>query len=452
MPSSQIGRTKQPAQTLPHSLEAEKALLGSVLLDNEALDVASEIVSKEDFYQVPNRILWETFTELRNSGTAIDAVIVFDYLRTRGLVEKAGGSAYLPALTDGVPIGTSASVTEYAKIVKDKASLRNLILAAESVIHRCIEGIDTASDIASYAQEQVGEIAAGKVLAGFMGATEIVKNRMADAESLFAPPKEHGLGTGFIELDRIMGGLHPGELTVIGARPSSGKTSLALCMAANAAIRNRVPVGVASLEMASIALLQRMICSEAKVDSHRMRGGFTTREDMGRMAKAFGAICSAPIEIDDAPSTLPVLRSKARRLKRDKGIKILFLDYLQICPSGRRFDKRVDEVGYISKALKEIAKELNIAVVALSQLSRRQDRSNRAPDLEDLRESGSIEADSDNVLLLHPEREKNDELAGSGGRTVRVLIRKQRNGPIGELPLAFLRPYTRFDNMVSRID
>jgi replicative DNA helicase len=431
----------------PHNLEAERAVLGSVLLDNGALNTLLESVGKDDFFSPSHRLILEQMLRLSENNRTIDLVTLSEELSKEGKLEKVGGAPYIASLTDGVPVGSTASVTEYARIVKEKSTIRRLIDASNNVISRCLEGTDDPETLLAIAHEQLAEISGERKRAGFLSPNEIIKTRLSSVDALFSPPSESSsILTGFTDYDAITQGLHPGEMVVIAARPSLGKTALALNIAAHVSIQQGRFTAIASLEMTSQSILQRLLCSEARVNSHRLRMGFLSREDMARMAKALSSIMSAKLVIDDSAAVTPrQLRNRVRALKQAHPLELLIVDYLQLMGSDTRMESRVAEVGHFSSALKNIAKDFNICVLALSQLSRASEvKGRRAPQLSDLRDSGGIEQDADNVTFIHSVRNQ-----ATGTEDTRLIIGKQRNGPTGIVPVVFLKPYVRFENACS---
>ena len=450
MPTSAVSE-----RAFPHNLEAERAVLGSVLLDNGALNVALETLSKDDFFSDAHRVTFEKMLEISEKSRTIDLVTLSEELSKEGLLEKVGGAGYLAALTDGVPVGSTASVAEYSRIVREKALVRRLINASNNVISRCLEATDDPETLIDLAQSQVFEIAEQKVKSGFLGVRDIVKASFGTIDVLFdRGQRVTGVETGFVDLDNLTSGLQPGELIIVASRPSLGKTALALNIAAYAAIEKRKRVGLFSLEMSKESLVIRLVCSEARIDSHKLRTGFLGRgEWTNKMMPALGRLAEAPFFIDDTPAlSVMQVRTKARRLKAEKGLDLLIVDYLQLVTGHGRFENRTQEVSFISRSLKSIAKELNVPVLALSQLSRAPEmQPGRRPQLWHLRESGSIEQDADVVMFIVREDEKRGEgeeaRADEPGIKVELRIEKQRNGPTGRVPLVFLRPYVRFENI-----
>jgi replicative DNA helicase len=441
-------------RTVPHNLEAERALLGSILLDNSALNSALETLSTDDFFSAAHRVTFEKMTEISEKNRTIDLVTLSEELAKDGLIEKSGGAAYLAALTDGVPLGTTAGVAEYCRIVKEKSTIRRLINASNTVLARCLEGTDDPETLIDLAQSQVFEIAEQRVVSGFANIREIIKTSFGKIDVLFdRGQRVTGVETGFVDLDDMTSGLQAGELIVVAARPSLGKTALALNIAAHAAIEKRKMVGIFSLEMSKESLVIRLLCSEARIDSHKLRTGFSSREDWGRMTTALGRLSEAPLFIEDTPAlSIMQIRAKARRMKAEKGLDLLIVDYLQLVSGQGRFENRTQEVSYISRGLKSIAKELKVPVLALSQLSRApEQRPGQRPQLSDLRESGSIEQDADVVIFIFREKraaegEDGEEESAHTGSETHLIIGKQRNGPTGDVPIVFLRPYAKFEN------
>lgn len=438
---------------VPQSLDAERAVLGSILLDNGALNVVLEFIGKDDFFSDSHRVILDKMLGLSEKSRAIDLVTLAEELSKDGLLEKSGGAAYLASLTDGVPAGSTAAVTEYARIVKEKSVVRRLINASNNVIARCMEGSDDPETLIDLAQSQVFEIAEAKVQSGFFGVKDIVKTSFGNIDVLFDRGQSvTGVATGFKELDEMTSGLQPGELIVVAARPSLGKTALALNIAAHAAAELQKVVGFFSLEMSKESLLIRLLCAEARIDSHKLRTGFLSKDEWNKIPRALGRLAEAPLFIEDTPAlSIMQIRAKARRLKAERGLDLLVVDYLQLVTGHTRFENRTQEVSFISRGLKSIAKELHVPLVALSQLSRApEQRPGQKPQLSDLRESGSIEQDADVVVFIFRERASADQSEGEDNRQgvpVRLIIGKQRNGPTGDIPILFQKLFARFENL-----
>ena len=438
-------------KAFPHSLEAERALLGSILLDNGALNQALEFIDKNDFFSDGHRTIFEKMLVLSDKSRTIDLVTLSEDLSREGLLEKVGGAGYLAVLTDGIPIGVSASIEEYSRIIKEKSLVRRLINASNNVITRCFEGVDDVESLIDHAQGEILEIGADRVQSGFMNVREIVKSSFEDIDTLLSHGQTaKGIYTGFIDLDNMTSGLQPGELVILAARPSLGKTALALNIASHAAIEDSKRVGIFSLEMSKESLVIRLLCSEAEVNSHDFRTGFLDHQrDWPKIKKALSRISVAPLYIEDTPAlSIMQIRAKARRLKAEKGLDLMVVDYLQLITGGfGRYENRTQEVSYISRGLKSIAKELNVPVLALSQLSRAPEQRGGRPLLSDLRESGSIEQDADVVIFIHREKQQVQEgEEPEPNPEVRLVIGKQRNGPTGDVPVVFLKRYIKFKN------
>ena len=442
---------------IPQSPDAERALLGSILLDNTALNYATEVLIPDDFFSTAHRYVFEKMIALSEMGRVIDVVTLSEEMKKTGLLDKVGGASYLSGLTDGAPIGTMSAVEEYCRIIKDKSTVRQLLNASDNVIARCLSGREDSEKLIDLAQGQIFEIAQRGVPSGFSTVREIVKTSFGKIDVLFdRGQRVTGIETGLEDLDNMTSGLQTGELIVIAARPSLGKTALALNIAAHAAIQHRKMVGMFSLEMSKESLVVRLLCSEARIDSHKLRTGFSSREDWNRMTPALGRLSDAPLYIDDSPAlSIMQIRAKARRMKAERGLDLLIVDYLQLITVHEQFKTRNDEVAYVSRNLKSIAKELKVPVLALSQLSRApESRPGQRPQLSDLRESGNIEQDADVVIFIFREKraaergQEGAEEPAQGGSETRLIIGKQRNGPTGDVPVVFLKPFARFENKV----
>jgi replicative DNA helicase len=436
-------------KTLPHNLEAERALLGSILLDNNALNIALEVVKSSDFYSEAHRTTFSKMIDLSEKSRPAELVTLAEELEKEGLLEKAGGRAYLASLVDGVPIPSQPSTAAYAQIVREKAVVRGLINASQNIMTRCFEGTDDPETLLDLAQSQIFEIAEKDIQSGFYRVQDFAGPLLEKISERRQGATLTGIGTGFEVLDSMTSGFQSGELIIIAARPSLGKTALALNIAAHAAAEQKRVAAIFSLEMSKESLLLRLLCSEGRVDSHRLRTGFASREDWVKMTRALSRLADASLLIDDTPAlSVMQIRAKARRLKAERGLDIVIVDYLQLVTGHGRFENRNQEVSYISRGLKGIAKELDVPVVALSQLSRAPEAGKgRDPQLSDLRDSGSIEQDADMVIFIN--RISGDDGAEGSGVTD-LTIGKQRNGPTGPFRLVFLKPYTRFENYAAR--
>ncbi len=385
---------------LPQNLEAERSILGAILLDNHALNAAIENLKPEDFFLEQHRRVFNQMIALGENQQAIDLVTLTESLHRVGELESSGGAPYLAALADGMP--RVSNVEHYARIVREKALLRNLIHATHNIQQRALEGEDGADTILDNAESSIFALAEDRVKAGLIPVKDIVRDNFERLEKIFREGKSiTGVSTGYAELDKLLSGLQPSELLILAARPSQGKTALALNFAENISIRAGSPVAFFSLEMSKESLLQRLLASVAQIDAHKFRSGHLSREDWRRMTEALGTISNAPLWIDDAGSTSVLeIGAKARRLKREKGLSLVVVDYLQLITGRGRFGNRQEEVSSISRALKGLAKELQIPVLVLSQLTRAPEREERGPQLSDLRESGAIEQDADVVMFI----------------------------------------------------
>jgi replicative DNA helicase len=439
-------------RTLPHNLEAEKCVLGAVLINNHAFNQAAEVIDADDFYRHAHRRIFETMVGLTDRSEPVDLVTLKDALTKSGELDEVGGPAYIASLTDGVP--RTANVEYYARIVKEKSTLRRLIQASSDVLGRAYDADEDADVLLDEAERSIFQIAEHRMRSGFVSLASLVDSGYQLIDQL----QQHrglvtGVPTGFTELDEMTSGFQKSDLIIVAARPSMGKTSFILNIALNCAVDAGKSVGIFSLEMSKDQLFMRMLTSEARVDAHRFRGGYLGDQDYERLVGAFGRLHDAKVFIDDTPSAgILEMRAKARRLKLEHGLDLIVIDYLQLMQGRGRFDNRQQELAAISRSLKILAKELEVPIVALSQLSRASEsRSNHRPQLSDLRESGALEQDADVVLFIYREEmytnegEPNPESEG----VAEIIIGKQRNGPIGDVRLAFLKQYTRFENLAA---
>ncbi|MFZ3201077.1 MAG: replicative DNA helicase [Candidatus Acidiferrales bacterium] len=432
---------------LPQNLEAERSILGAVLLDNHALNTAVEKLHTDDFFLPQHRRIFERMIHLGEKQQAIDTVTLMEDLTRSGELEAAGGLAYISTLADGLPRVTN--VEHYARIVKEKSVLRSLIYSASAIQEQALEAADDADVILDRAESKIFQLAEDRVRAGLMGVKDLVRENYERLERIFSEGRRiTGLATGYPGLDNETAGLQPSELIILAARPSMGKTALALNIAENVALRSRQPVAIFSLEMSKESLLLRLLASEARVDAHKFRTGHMNREDWGKITGALSNLGEAPIWIDDsASSTVLEMGAKARRLKRDRGLSLMIVDYLQlVVPSNSgRGTNRQEEVSSMSRALKGLAKELKVPVVVLSQLTRAPEREERRPQLADLRESGAIEQDADVVIFINRPNFYKTDLPEEDRAKAEIIIAKQRNGPTGNLNFVFLSRHTRFE-------
>src|SRR5579863_3971604 len=432
---------------LPHNLEAERSILGAVLLDNHSLNAAVEKLRSEDFFLPQHRQIFERMVQLGEKQQAIDTVTLMEDLGRRGELEAAGGVAYLSQLADGLPRATN--VEHYARIVKEKAILRSLAFSAAAIQEQALAAGDDADVILDRAESAIFQLAEDRVKAGLIGVKELVRENYERLERIFSEGRRiTGLATGYAGLDNETAGLQPSELVILAARPSMGKTALALNIAENVALRQREPVAIFSLEMSKESLLLRLLASQARVDAHKFRTGHMNKDDWSKVTGSLARLGDAPIWIDDsASSTVLEMGAKARRLKRDRGLSLMIVDYLQLIvpTTNRRSSNRQEEVSGISRALKGLAKELKIPVVVLSQLTRAPEREDRKPQLSDLRESGAIEQDADVVLFINRPNFYKTDLPDEDRAKAELIIAKQRNGPTGNLNFVFLARHTRFE-------
>ena len=430
---------------LPQNLEAERSILGAILLDNHALNAAIENLKPEDFFLEQHRRVFNQMIALGENQQAIDLVTLTESLHRVGELESSGGAPYLAALADGMP--RVSNVEHYARIVREKALLRNLIHATHNIQQRALEGEDGADTILDNAESSIFALAEDRVKAGLIPVKDIVRDNFERLEKIFREGKSiTGVSTGYTELDKLLSGLQPSELLILAARPSQGKTALALNFAENISIRAGSPVAFFSLEMSKESLLQRLVASVAQIDAHKFRSGHLSREDWRRMTEALGTISNAPLWIDDAGSTSVLeIGAKARRLKREKGLSLVVVDYLQLITGRGRFGNRQEEVSSISRALKGLAKELQIPVLVLSQLTRAPEREERGPQLSDLRESGAIEQDADVVMFIYRQHWSKMDASPEERDQAEIQVAKQRNGPTDKVRFVFRSRLTRFE-------
>src|SRR5271166_2080805 len=441
---------------LPVSMEAERSILGAILLDNSLYDQAAEHLTADDFSLDAHRRVYSRMRDLQETGRPVDMITLVEELDRRKEVEAIGGVAYLSSLIDGVP--DRPSIEHYVRIVRNKALLRGLINAAQNAIAEAIEHSDEAEEVLGRAEQAIFQLSENRIGQGFMDIPAIVKGSFGSLEELYKRGQEiTGLATRYKLLDQMTSGFQPSDLIIIAARPSMGKTAFALNIAENAAVIDGKVVGVFSLEMSKEALLMRMLASRSRVDSHRLRAGFLSKDDRHKLTRGMEELMHARLFIDDSPGiSVSEMRAKARRLKQTEGLDLLIVDYLQLMSAvpigGKRFENRTQEVSAISRGLKALAKELRVPVVALSQLSRapenRSGGDKGKPRLSDLRESGSIEQDADVVAFIYRQEvyDRDDpELEGKA----KIMVAKQRNGPTGDIELAFLKEFTRFDDLAK---
>jgi replicative DNA helicase len=432
----------------PQNLEAEQSVLGSVLLENTAINRVMEVLSADDFYHEAHRKIFNVLVQLTEKNDPVDLITLSNALKGKNLLDSVGGTAYLASLVDNVP--SAANAANYAKIVKEKAILRGLISSATEIIDHCYEANTDVDTILDTAEHRIFEISENKVRQDFSHMRDIVKDSFRSIEGLYASKEPlTGIPTGFEKIDDLTAGLQKSELIIIAGRPSMGKTAFALNIALNAAMIAQVPSAIFSLEMSKEQLAFRLLSSKARVDSQRLRKGFLGETDWPKLTTAAGVLSEAPLYIDDTPAiTVLEMKAKSRRLKAERGLGLIVVDYIQLMSSSYRHDSREQEISVISRSLKALAKELRVPVVALSQLNRQvESRTNRRPQMADLRESGAIEQDADVIAFIYRDEvyNKSDDNPDKG--IAEIIIAKQRNGPTDTVRLAFVDKYTSFENL-----
>ncbi len=435
-------------RTLPHNLEAERSVLGAILVHNDAFNTAAQVIDGRDFYRDAHRRIFDRMVALSERGEAIDFITLKEELSRGGDLEEVGGPAYVASLVDGVPRATN--VEYYARIVKEKATLRNLIYAANKILTNAYEADQESDLILDEAESSIFAVADDRLKAGFVPMRELVNESFPKIEQLF----EHkrlvtGVPTGFVDLDEMTRGLQAGDLVIIAARPSMGKTSLVLNIAQHVAVQAEHTVGFFSLEMSKESLFIRLLTAEAQIDSHRLMSGHIADRDYGRISHALERLSSMRLFIDDTANIgVLEMRAKSRRLQAEHGLSLIVVDYIQLMNARGRYENRTLELASISRSLKGLAKELNVPIVVLSQLSRApESRSDHRPQLSDLRESGALEQDADVVVLIYRDDAYNRDPNNPDAGTAELIVAKQRNGPTGIVRLAFLREQTRFANL-----
>ncbi|PIP09116.1 MAG: replicative DNA helicase, partial [Syntrophobacteraceae bacterium CG23_combo_of_CG06-09_8_20_14_all_50_8] len=430
------------------NIEAEQSILGSILLDNQALNNVLEILSVKDFYNEAHRRIFAATIELSDRNEPCDLITLTNILKNNKQLDAVGGMAYLASLVDNVP--SAANAAYYAKIVKEKAILRMLIGTATEILKNSYDTSAEIDQVLDKAEHAIFEISENKIRPAFFPIKDIIKDSFKTIERLYERKALiTGVPTGFEKIDDLTSGLQKSELIIIAGRPSMGKTAFALNIASHAAVEMGLPVAIFSLEMAKEQLAMRMLASEAKVDSHRLRQGRLGETDWPKLTIAAGRLSDAPIFIDDKPAIMVLeMKAKARRLKAESGLELIVLDYLQLMRGGGNRDSREQEISEISRSLKALAKELNVPVIALSQLNRKvEDRTNRRPQMADLRESGAIEQDADLIAFIYRDELYNKSEDNPEKGMAEIIIGKQRNGPVGTVKLAFLEKYTSFENL-----
>jgi len=435
----------------PQSLEAEESILSAILVDNDTLLEVLEILSPEDFYRSAHQKIFSAISELFSRNEPVDLVTLTNILREHDRLEEIGGAAYLANLVDTVPLAVNAQY--YAKIVYDKACLRRLIEKSNSIAKRCFEDRGDVDGVIDFAESSIFEISENKIRPTFYPIGKIIESNIDVLEERQGNRAlVTGVASGFTKLDELTAGFQKSDLVILAGRPGMGKTALALNIAKNAAVDANIPVAIFSLEMSKEQLSLRMLSSEARIDSSRLRRGFISQDDWIKITDSAGVLSQAPIFIDDSPNiTALEIRAKSRRLKMEKDIGLIIIDYLQLMKSRASAERRDLEISEISRSLKALAKELDLPVVALSQLNRKlEERSDKRPQLADLRESGALEQDADVVAFLYRDELYNRDENNPNKGKAELIVSKQRNGPTGFTILTFLDTYTRFENYAAR--
>ncbi|MBN1365962.1 MAG: replicative DNA helicase [Syntrophaceae bacterium] len=432
----------------PQNIEAEQSVLGSILLENRAINRVMEILSDVDFYSEAHRKIYKIIRELSEKNEPVDLITLSNALKSKNMLDSVGGTTYLASLVDNVP--SAANVANYSKIVKDKAILRGLITSATEIIDNCFETESDVDSLLDSAEHSIFEISENKVHQDFSQIRDIVKDSFKSIESLYATKQPlTGVPTGFEKIDDLTAGLQRSELIIIAGRPSMGKTAFALNIALHAAMESQIPAAIFSLEMSKEQIAFRLLSSKARVDSQRLRKGFLGETDWPKLTTAAGILSEAPLYIDDTPDiSVLEMKAKSRRLKADKGLGLIVVDYIQLMRSKGRHDSREQEISDISRSLKALAKELKVPIVALSQLNRQvETRPNRRPQMADLRESGAIEQDADVIAFIYRDEVYNKSEDNVDKGIAEIIIAKQRNGPTDTIKLAFVDKYTSFENL-----
>lgn len=433
----------------PQNVEAEQSILGAILLENEALSAAIEVLIPDDFYRESHRKIFLGMLDLYERNEPIDLITLTEQLSRKGQLEEIGGASYLSSIVSMVP--TSANIRYHSKIVKEKAVLRNLIRTATEIVSMSYDENLEVSDLLDRAETKIFSISEKMVKSSFVHVRNVVKDTIDFVDRLYNK-KEYitGLPTGFTDLDMLTTGFHPGELIVVGARPGMGKTAFCLNIASHVGMEVKVPVALFSLEMTKELIVLRMLCSEAEVDSKSVRSGYHSKEDYKKLVSAAGRLADAPIYIDDAFNSVLEIRAKARRLKAEHGLGLIIIDYLQLMRGEGSHIQREQAVSEISRSLKALSKDLSLPVIVISQLNRscEQRGEDKRPILADMRESGAIEQDADTILFLYRGDYYKAKDAKAGVSELNVA--KQRNGPTKVIDITFLDKYTKFKNYTDR--
>lgn len=432
----------------PHSKEAEQSLLGGLLQDQSAIPAVLEILKGDEFFIPSHRKIFRAIAELFSENHPVDLVTVAERLKTKGELEIIGGATYLVQLTERVVSAEHA--TAYARLISDKAVLRRLIEISGKIVGWCYENPEKVDEVLDRAEMSIFSLSESRIQNSYFPIDTIIRQNLILVESIRNRQETiTGVPSHFTDLDRLTAGFQKGDLIVIAGRPGMGKTAFALNIARNVAVESEIPVAFFSLEMSKEQIGMRLMCMEAKVDSQKLRTGFISQEEATRLMATGQVFMHAPLFIDDQPSITPLeLRAKARRIMAERGLGLIIVDYLQLMRIPDRVERREQEISEISRSLKTLAKELNIPVIALSQLNRKvEERHDKRPQLSDLRESGAIEQDADVIIFLYRDEVYNKDSPDKG--IVEVLVRKQRNGPTGDIKLSFIGSYTKFENLAQ---
>ena len=441
-----IDMAAQAVRVPPNDVEAEQAVLSCMIFEPNAIGDISEKLNSDDFYRPGHRIVFEAIIDLFSRGIAVDMITLRDRLDEKGLLEQAGSREYLFVLAGAV--ATAANASHYVNIVEKRSIERKLIAAAQGIMQ---DGYDSGKEIEEKleaAEKNIFNIVQSKNSSDFSSMQEILLDSLEDVEKIFKNQGQtSGVSTGFTDLDTKTAGFHPSDLILIAARPSMGKSALVLNIAQNIAVRQKIPTAIFSLEMSKVQVVNRILCAEAMVDSQRLRTGALDSSDWDKIIGSVGELSDSPLYIDDTPGiTVSELRAKCRRLKMEKGLDVIIIDYLQLMSGGKRSESRQQEISEISRSLKAIAREMEAPVIALSQLSRAvESRSDHRPMLSDLRESGAIEQDADVVAFIYRDDYYNPDSEKKG--QAEIIIAKQRNGPTGTVDLMYMDKYTKFVNL-----
>lgn len=433
----------------PQNIEAEQSVLGSMLIDKEAMVEVAEMLAGDDFYREAHQHIFHSILALADKGEPVDLVTICEEMESKELLDKAGGAAYIASIANATP--TAAHAVYYAEIVKEKSILRRLINAATEIVRKSYGYVDNIEEFIDETEQLIFDVARSKETQSFTHLREALEQTFEKLEKLYERKSGvTGLSTGFTDLNNLTSGFQDSDLIIVAARPSMGKTTLGLNIAHHIALQEEAPIAFFSLEMSREQLAQRLLCSAAEIDAQRLRRGFLSSEDWPRLTQAVGPLSESPFFIDDtAGISVMEMRAKARRLKMEKGLSAVFIDYLQLMRGHERLENRQQEISSISRSLKALAKELNCPVIALSQLSRAvEQRTDKRPILSDLLESGGIEANADLVLFIYRDDYYNPETEKK--HITEIIVSKQRNGPTGKIELYFMNHFNKFVNLVSQ--